>query len=56
MTPPTRRTAAMDRAAAHGIRWHESLGAPTRRARSRPWRRVLLLTLITAAALLIVFG
>ena len=55
-TSAAHRTAAMDRAAAHGIRWHERLAATPRHTRSRPWRWVLLLTLITAAALLILFG
>ena len=53
-TSADHRTAAMDRAAAHGIRWHERLATAPRR--SRPWRWVLLLTLIATATLLILFG
>ena len=56
MSSDARRTAAMDRAAEHGIRWHERLATAPRRTRSRPWRWALLLTLITATTLLILFG
>ena len=52
-TSVSRRTAAMDRAAEHGIRWHERLGAEPRRTRSRPWRWAVLLILTTAAAVLL---
>ena len=54
MSSDARRIAAMDRAAEHGIRWHERLATAPRR--SRPWRWVLLLTLIATATLLILFG
>ena len=54
-TSPGRRTAAMDRAAEHGIRWHERLGVEPDHRRSRTWRWALLL-ILTAAAALILFG
>ena len=56
MSAAARRTAAMDRSAEHGIRWHERLTADPRRTRSRSWKWVLLLALTAAAALIILHG